>query len=78
MTDSAVTSRFSHFLDTSNGGGKVERFFLPGSNAFNFLMDDALGGGGVASLRADPQAKAYAQILLDHPVSVPADLAGRL
>jgi hypothetical protein len=78
MTDSAVASRFAHFLDTSNGGGKVERFFLPGSNAFNFLMDDALGGGGVASLRADPQAKAYAQILLDHPVSVPADLAGRL
>lgn len=78
MTDRAVASRFAHFLDTSNGGGKVERFFLPGSNAFNFLMDDALGGGGVASLRADPQAKAYAQILLDHPVSVPADLAGRL
>ena len=78
MTDAVVATRFSHFLDTSDGGGKVERFFLPGSHAFNFLMDNALGGGGVASLRADPQAKAYAQILLDHPVSVPADLAGRL
>lgn len=78
VTEHAVATRFSHFLDSSNGGGNVERFFLPGSHAFNFLMDDALGGGGVASLRADPQAKAYAQILLDHPVSVPADLAGRL
>lgn len=78
ITEGAVATRFGHFLDTSSGGGKVKRFFLPGSHAFNFLMDDALGGGGVASLRADPQAKAYAQILLDHPVSVPADLAGRL
>lgn len=78
ITEAAVAERFGHFLDTSNGGGGVQRFFLPGAHAFNFLMDDALGGGGVASLRADPQAKAYAQILLDHPVSVPADLAGRL
>lgn len=78
LTEDAVAQRFAHFLDTSSGGGRVERFCLPGAHAFNFLLHDALGGGGVASLRADPQAKAYAQILLDHPVSVPADLAGRL
>jgi len=78
LTEAAVAQRFAHFLDTSSGGGRVERFCLPGAHAFNFLLHDALGGGGVASLRADPQAKAYAQILLDHPVSVPADLAGRL
>jgi hypothetical protein len=78
LTEDAVAQRFAHFLDTSSGGGRVERFYLPGAHAFNFLLHDALGGGGVASLRADPQAKAYAQILLDHPVSVPADLAGRL
>jgi len=78
MTEEAVTQRFGHFLDTSQGGGSVERFFMPGAHAFNFLLHDVLGGGGVASLRADPQAKAYAQILLDHPVRIPADLAGRL
>jgi len=78
LTADAVAGRFAHFSDTSRGGGKVNRFFMPGSHAFNFLLDDVLGGGGVASLRADPQAKAYAQILLDHPISVPADLAGRL
>jgi hypothetical protein len=78
LTEDAVASRFAHFLDTSAGGGTVERFDLPGSHAVNFLLHDVLGGGGVASLRADPQAKAYAQILLDHPVSVPADMAGRL
>jgi hypothetical protein len=33
-----------------------------------------LGGGGTASLRNDPQGKAYAQILLDYPIPVPADL----
>jgi len=31
------------------------RYELPGINAFNFVLEDALGGGGVASLRSDPQ-----------------------
>jgi len=31
----------------------------------------ALGGGGLASLRIDRQGKAYAQILLHYPVTVP-------
>ena len=30
------------------------------------------GGGGVASLRYDPQGKAHAQMLMDFPVKVPA------
>ena len=34
-----------------------------------------LGGGGVASLRNDPQGKGYAQLLLDHPIQVPRALA---
>ena len=34
-------------------------------NAFNFLLRDVLGGGGMASLRYDPQGKTYAQMLLD-------------
>ena len=78
LTEAAVAERFGHFLDTSNGGGRVQRFFLPGSHAFNFLMDDALGGGGVASLRNDPQGKAYGQILLDHPIPVPQSMAKAL
>jgi hypothetical protein len=47
---------------------------LPGPNAINFLMDEVLGGGGVASLRNDPQGKGYAQILLDHPIAIPKTL----
>ena len=35
--------------------GRVCRYELPGINAFNFVLEDALGGGGVTSLRSDPQ-----------------------
>jgi hypothetical protein len=43
----------------------------------NFVLTRALGGGGVESLRIDPQGKALAQMLLDFPVPVPEDLAAR-
>jgi hypothetical protein len=39
------------------------------------MLYDALGGGGVASLRNDPQGKALAQMLLEFPVPVPAPIA---
>ena len=51
--------------------GPVERHDLPGIHALNFVLRDALGGGGIASLRFDPQGKAYAQQLLDLPLRVP-------
>ena len=53
--------------------GTVERFDVPGIGGFNFLLTQALAGGGMASLRNDPLAKGLAQILLDLPVSVPAE-----
>jgi hypothetical protein len=37
-----------------------------------------LGGGGMASLRNDPQGKTYAQMLLDFPVPVPDAIAARV
>ena len=61
-----------HFLAPASG---VERFYMPGAHAFNYLLDDVLGGGGVASLRADPQGKCYAQLLLTETVPVPRALA---
>ncbi|VAV91725.1 Terpene utilization protein AtuA [hydrothermal vent metagenome] len=73
LTEQVVASRFSHFLD-----GPVERFLMPGLHAINFLLHDALGGGGIASLRNDPQGKCFAQILLDHPIAVPAEMAEQL
>lgn len=67
LTPETVSNWFAHLVE-----GPVERFDWPGINGLNFLLHRALGGGGIASLRNDPQGKAYAQILLDFPVPVPA------
>ncbi len=56
--------------------GSVVRYEVPGVHAFNFLLRHALGGGGISSLRFDPQGKAYAQQLLDIPVRVPTSWLG--
>jgi len=73
LTEQAVAGVFGHFLR-----GAVERYYLPGSHSMNFVLHDVLGGGGMASLRNDPQGKGYAQILLDYPVPVPRALAEML
>ena len=44
--------------------GKVERFELPNLHALNFLLHDALDGGGTIALRADPQGKTFGAALL--------------
>jgi hypothetical protein len=54
--------------------GPVRRFEAPGVHAFNFLLENALGGGGMASLRIDPQGKAYGQMALEMIVQVPIGL----
>ncbi|MDC3130658.1 DUF1446 domain-containing protein [bacterium] len=69
LDEKVVKDCFSNFLE-----GSVERYFLPGSNSLNFILNDVLGGGGPASLRNDPQGKAYAQILLDQTITIPAKL----
>jgi hypothetical protein len=58
--------------------GPVERFEAPGLAAFNFLMQGALGGGGMASLRIDPQGKAYGAMALEMKVKVPEELLLRV
>lgn len=72
LTEQAVANYMKHVLDAEKG--RVIRYELPGLNALNFMLENALGGGGVASLRIDPQGKAFAQQLLDMPVKVPAHL----
>lgn len=62
-----VRAYFSHLVK-----GRVERYDVPGLHAMNFLLHEALGGGGMASMRSDPLGKSYAQMLLDHPLQVPA------
>ena len=69
VTAERVAAHFAHFV-----AGPVRRYDVPGINAFNFVMERALDGGGMASMRLDPLAKSFAQILLDLEVSVPERL----
>jgi hypothetical protein len=73
LTEPAVAAYMAHVLDDPDSS--VSRWELPGFNAFNFLLRNSLGGGGIASLRIDPQGKAFAQQLLDFPVPVSDQIA---
>jgi acyclic terpene utilization AtuA family protein len=54
--------------------GPVHRYEAPGLHAFNFVIENALGGGGMASSRIDPQGKAFGQMALEMMIRVPAEL----
>ena len=66
LAPEVVRAYLAHLVE-----GEVERYDWPGLGGWNFVLRRALGGGGVASLRYDPQGKSYAQILMDLPVRVP-------
>ena len=66
LTAEAVKDYLAHFCL-----GPAHRYEWPGLDGFNFLLEEALGGGGIASLRHDPQGKMLAQILMDFPVRIP-------
>ncbi|MFW1946121.1 acyclic terpene utilization AtuA family protein [Acinetobacter guillouiae] len=72
LTEEKVKEYMQHVLDPEKS--KVIRYEITGFNALNFMLENALGGGGIASLRIDPQGKAFAQQLLDMPVKIPASL----
>ncbi|KAM4536306.1 uncharacterized protein PAE49_020960 [Odontesthes bonariensis] len=73
LTSSVVEEYFSHLIQPGRRGA-VTRYSLPGIHSLNFVLQSSLGGGGVASLRSDPQGKAYGQMLLDLKVSGLPDL----
>lgn len=54
--------------------GAIARYYLPGTASMNILCQEALGGGGIASLLNDSQGKAFAQRILAIPVAVPAHI----
>ncbi|XP_037335810.2 uncharacterized protein lratb.1 isoform X2 [Pungitius pungitius] len=64
LTSSVVEDYFSHLIEPGTENA-VTRYTLPGIHGLNFVLQSSLGGGGVASLRSDPQGKAYGQMLLD-------------
>ncbi|WP_068857888.1 acyclic terpene utilization AtuA family protein [Perlucidibaca aquatica] len=78
LGEQRVATYFAHLISTTKPVGSVSRWELPGSHSFNFLIRHALGGGGIASLRTDPQGKCFAQMLLDIDIPVPPAVAASL
>ncbi|HPK65984.1 MAG TPA: hypothetical protein PKX99_05315 [Thermoanaerobaculia bacterium] len=64
----------AHFAEVCRG--EVERFEVPNLLALNFLLHDALGGGGTASLLTDAQGKTHGQGLLEMEIEVPEEQLG--
>ncbi|MFN8436407.1 MAG: acyclic terpene utilization AtuA family protein [Cytophagales bacterium] len=54
--------------------GEIIRYELPGLNAFNFMLYDALDGGGTTALRIDAQGKTFAAALLAQEIYIPTNL----
>jgi len=50
--------------------GEVERFELPNIGALNFLLHNALGGGGTMTLKHDAQGKTLSTALLRMEIDV--------
>lgn len=65
VTAGRVKAHFGEYVK-----GPVERFELPNLGALNFLLHDALGGGGTLSLRVDAQGKTYSAALLRMEIDV--------
>ena len=65
LSAETVKNLFQHFCK-----GEVLKWHVPGINGINFLLKNSLDGGGMSSLRIDPQGKSYAQQLLEFPIKV--------
>jgi len=70
LVDQLTTERVkAHFGDRVKG--EVERFELPNLAALNFLLHNALGGGGTVSLMTDAQGKTFSTAMLRMEVEIP-------
>ncbi len=65
VTEERVKEHFGELVK-----GKVERFELPNLGALNFLLHEALGGGGTVSLRTDAQGKTFGAALLGMEIEI--------
>lgn len=72
LTEQAVKAHFGELVK-----GDVERFELPNLNAVNFLLHNALGGGGTMSLMTDAQGKTFSTAMLRMEIEVDEEIAAR-
>lgn len=68
LTEERVKAHFGN-----NVLGKVERFELENIHALNFLLHNALGGGGTLTLKHDAQGKVVSSNILRMFIEVPDD-----
>lgn len=54
------------------GVTRVTRYEVPNLEALNFVLENALGGGGSRSLRIDAQGKTLGMALLEMPIDAPS------
>jgi hypothetical protein len=66
----------AHFGDLVKG--EVERFELPNLHALNFLLHNALDGGGTVSLMNDAQGKVMSTAMLRMEIDVPDEVARKV
>lgn len=70
VTPAAVKAHFHGIVH-----GDVQRFELPNLNALNFLLHNALDGGGTISLMTDAQGKTFSTAILRMEIDVPEEIA---
>jgi hypothetical protein len=68
VTAERVKSHFGPLV-----AGKVSRYELPNLGALNFVLEQALDGGGTISLRTDAQGKTHGAALLAMEIEVTPD-----
>lgn len=65
VTAEKVKAHFSDLIE-----GEVIRYEVPNILAFNFILKDALSGGGSASLRVDNLGKCFSSNLLRMQIEI--------
>jgi hypothetical protein len=76
LTEEKVADWLKHTFDDPQQC-RVNRYDVPGINALNFVVHEALQGGAATMLRLDSFAKGMGQQLLLIPIAVPQAIARR-
>lgn len=68
VTGERVRAHFGRYVQ-----GRVDRYEVANVRALNFVLHEALGGGGARSLRSDPLGKSYGSLLLRMEIELSDD-----
>ena len=78
LTPQRVAAHYAPVLGRDAAAIGVARYPVPGIDALNLVIGDAMGGGMLSHPGLDPAAKSMAQMLLDFPVPVSAEIRDRI